>query len=119
RRSPMERRAPAVGGGRPTGAPINRVFCVSNKGTVALAEWADDVALPTVCAIVARLPNITSTTIVLIKFRMIWISRGWRKMSRRQSARDVADVSRFRFTWDIVWRGLTDRGQATERPRVG
>jgi len=40
-------------------------------------------------------------------------------MSRRQSARDVADVSRFRFTWDIVWRGLTDPSHATERPRVG
>jgi hypothetical protein len=52
------------------------VFCVSNEGTgkegaVALADWADDVALPTVCAIVARLPNIASNTIVLIKFRMI------------------------------------------------
>jgi hypothetical protein len=47
------------------------VFCVSNEGTVALAKCADDVALPTVCAIVARLPNIASTTIVLIKFRMM------------------------------------------------
>jgi hypothetical protein len=52
------------------------VFCVTNEGTskegaVALADWAEGVALPTVCAIVARLPNIASITIVLIKFRMI------------------------------------------------
>src|SRR6202011_5514655 len=56
----------------PTGAPpINRVFCASIGVTVELADPVDDVALPTVCAIVARLPSRASNTVILIKFCMI------------------------------------------------
>ena len=37
----------------------------------ALADQAEEVALPTVCAIVARLPNIANNAIIVIRFRMI------------------------------------------------
>jgi hypothetical protein len=65
----MERHAYAARGGRLT-PPINR-DAVSDGSMAALADQAEEVALPTVCAIVARLPNIANNAIIVIRFRMI------------------------------------------------
>jgi hypothetical protein len=77
------------------------VFCISDGDAVVLAGPAKDVALPTVCAIVARLPGKASNTIILIKFRMIRF-RQFGIRSRGAGRRVIADTRRFLFTRGLV-----------------
>jgi hypothetical protein len=62
---------------------------ISGLGAIVLGDPARDVALPTVCAIVARLPSSASNTTILIKFRMIRSRKfGVRSLGAGRTVRD-------------------------------
>jgi hypothetical protein len=88
----------ALGCRWPTGAPINRVSCVDDSGTVALVDRTAGPTLPTVCAIVGRPPSRATNRVTLIKFRMMKISKMSTPfpplvMDRRRSCVEAAGIS--------------------------